>query len=43
MNEAWAGIDAGKEFHWAHLLWTFPEHSCYLGRSKTTKQTLGGS
>src|SRR5829696_1691314 len=21
MHEAWAGVDAGKEFHWAHLLW----------------------
>ena len=20
MDEAWAGVDAGKEFHWAHLL-----------------------
>jgi transposase len=20
MNEAWAGVDAGKEFHWAHVL-----------------------
>jgi hypothetical protein len=20
MNEAWAGLDAGKEFHWAHVL-----------------------
>ena len=20
MNKAWAGVDAGKEFHWAHLL-----------------------
>ena len=20
MNEAWASVDAGKEFHWAHLL-----------------------
>ena len=20
MDEAWAGIDAGKEFHWAHVL-----------------------
>src|SRR5829696_9919737 len=22
MDETWAGVDAGKEFHWAHLLWT---------------------
>jgi hypothetical protein len=20
MDKAWAGVDAGKEFHWAHLL-----------------------
>jgi predicted RNase H-like nuclease len=20
MDEAWAGVDAGKEFHWAHVL-----------------------
>ena len=20
MDKAWAGMDAGKEFHWAHLL-----------------------
>ena len=20
MNEAWVGVDAGKEFHWAHML-----------------------
>jgi hypothetical protein len=20
MNKAWVGVDAGKEFHWAHLL-----------------------
>ena len=20
MGQAWAGVDAGKEFHWAHLL-----------------------
>jgi len=20
MNEAWAGIEAGKEFHWTHVL-----------------------
>jgi transposase len=20
MNEVWAGVDAGKEFHWAHVL-----------------------
>ena len=20
MNELWAGVDAGKEFHWAHVL-----------------------
>ena len=20
MNEAWVGVDAGKEFHWAHVL-----------------------
>ena len=20
MDEAWAGLDAGKEFHWAHVL-----------------------
>jgi Transposase len=20
MNKAWAGVDAGKEFHWAHVL-----------------------
>jgi hypothetical protein len=20
MEKAWAGVDAGKEFHWAHLL-----------------------
>jgi hypothetical protein len=20
MDKAWAGVDAGKEFHWAHVL-----------------------
>ena len=20
MDEAWAGVDVGKEFHWAHVL-----------------------
>ena len=20
MNKAWVGVDAGKEFHWAHVL-----------------------
>jgi hypothetical protein len=43
MNKAWVGVDVGKEFHWAHLLWMLSEQSCSLGRSKMTKQTSPGS
>ena len=25
MDEAWAGVDAGKEFHWAHVAGRFGE------------------
>jgi hypothetical protein len=39
MDKVWAGIDAGKEFHWAHLLDASGRESCSLGRSKMTKQT----
>jgi transposase len=27
MNKAWVGVDAGKEFHWAHLLDASGRHS----------------
>jgi hypothetical protein len=27
MDKAWAGVDAGKKFHWAHLLWTLRAQS----------------
>jgi hypothetical protein len=39
MDQAWAGVDAGKEFHWAHLLWTLRAQSSSAGSSKTTRQT----
>ncbi|HSK86541.1 MAG TPA: transposase [Rubrobacter sp.] len=29
MDKAWAGVDAGKEFHWAHC-WTLRAESCSL-------------
>ena len=38
MDKAWAGVDAGKEFHWAHVL-DASGRSCSPGRSKTTRQT----
>ena len=37
MDKAWVGVDAGKEFHWAHVL--DDSGSCSLARSKTTRQT----
>jgi hypothetical protein len=43
MNEAWVGVDAGKEFPWAHVLDASGTELCYLRRSKTTKQTSPGS
>jgi hypothetical protein len=39
MDQAWAGVDAGKEFHWAHLLWTLRAQSSSPGGSKTTRRT----
>jgi hypothetical protein len=37
MDKAWAGIDAGKEFHWAHVLDASGRESFSPARSKTTK------
>jgi len=39
MNKVWAGVDAGKEFHWAHLLWTLRAQSCSLERLKMMRLT----
>jgi hypothetical protein len=39
MDKAWAGIDAGKEFHWAHILDTSGKELCSPGSSKMMKQT----
>jgi hypothetical protein len=35
MNKAWASVEAGKEFHWAHVLDASGTESCSLERSKT--------
>ena len=42
MNEAQAGVDAGKEFPGSRA-GRFRNELCYLRRSKTTKQTSPGS
>ena len=42
MDKAWAGVDAGKEFHRAHVLDAWGR-SCSPGKSKTTKMTSLGS
>jgi hypothetical protein len=42
MDKAWAGVDVGKGFHWAHVLDASGE-SCSLARSKTMRRTSRGS
>jgi hypothetical protein len=39
MDKAWAGVDVGKEFHWAHVLDAWGRELLSPGRSKTTRQT----
>ena len=43
MEKAWAGVDAGKEFHWAHVLDASGRELLSLGRSKTTRPTSPSS
>ena len=37
MDKVWAGIDAGKEFHWACVARCFGCGDALLARSKTTR------
>jgi hypothetical protein len=43
MNEAWAGVDAGKEFHWAHVLDASGRELCSPTGSKMTRPTSQSS